>query len=281
LASELATTELRAGRLRHAKRYIQTALVDPTENALAQAEWVSAHGVSVPDPHFDRVLWSFEAEALDALQRGEYDDAVRAGQSWQQDQPFAGDAAMFTSYVASVGAEDWELAATAAARGLVASPNDLMLRNNLVFSLANAGDVEGALRELRKIPRHVENVRQRATINATKGLVAFRSGAYAQGRLLYTHAADTFRFIGEADRERLARTLLVREEMLAGTRPVDELLQKVRAMSHGGTDGEFALWLARMEQIARLDLDLGVHRPAADAPQWVDLRDGRLFEADS
>ena len=35
-----------AGRSRHAKRLMAVALREPTENALAQAEWASANGLN-------------------------------------------------------------------------------------------------------------------------------------------------------------------------------------------------------------------------------------------
>lgn len=255
LASELATAELRAGRMRHAKRYMRAALVDPTENALAQAEWASTRGVDVAEGRFDDVLWSFEAEALDALGRGEYSDALRAGQAWQLDQPFAGDAAMFTSYAATVGAEDWQLGASSARQGLVASPNDAMLRNNLVFSLANLGDVAGSLEQLAKLPRHIENPRHRATVFATKGLVAFRLGEPDLGRRLYLRAAEIFRLVREPERERIARVLLAREELLAGVRPALEVVEIAKDLARGTKTGEVLLWRQRIEDAAEATRD--------------------------
>lgn len=216
LASQVATAELRAGRHRHAKRLMATALREPTDNALAQAEWASANGLNLDRADLDRPR-TYEAQALRHSHEGNWAAASNAGMEWLADQPFAHEAAQFTSYAASVGAEDWELAERAAEAGLVANPDDYLLRNNLIFALASQGRAEEAYAQLRLIPVASLDARERAVVMATQGLVLFRHSAPEQGRRSYEDAITALTQGRRFDLAALAATFWAREEVLAQT----------------------------------------------------------------
>jgi tetratricopeptide (TPR) repeat protein len=193
------------------------ALKEPTENSVAQAEHESQRSrVIVPDEILAQD-GRFEAQAVDFGSRSQWSEAVAAAEHWQNDQPFASDPAMYLSYLASVGLEDYETAERAAQRGLVANPQNPTLANNLAFSLANLGKLEEARNTLERIPismldRHDVSVRQ-----ATAGLIAFRSGKLNEGRTLYRSALVDGRGDLSPEQLALAYAYWFREEARAET----------------------------------------------------------------
>lgn len=83
LASSLATLEMQEGSLKKAKKYFRRSLLRPTENSVAQAEWVSKvlGGLEVDVQEY-KVPRPFEARALDSFKKGRWEDAVRWSQQW-------------------------------------------------------------------------------------------------------------------------------------------------------------------------------------------------------
>jgi len=248
LASQIATTELRAGRVKPAKRLMRLALVQPTDNALAQAEWASANGLTIEPVSLD-VPRTYEARALRHFHAGDWQRASRAGLDWLADQPFAQEAAQFTSYVASVGAQDWQAAEHAARTGLVANPGNDMLRNNLAFALANQGRPEEAQQQLDHVASAQLEPREHAVMGATRGLVLFRRGLASQGREAYEQAVTALAGLQQRDLAALANAFWAREEILAGT---DEAAHAVHAAAkriRNSRAPEVRLWTERLAEL--------------------------------
>jgi tetratricopeptide (TPR) repeat protein len=123
LASEAGTLELRSGATRMATRLLSAALTNPTDNSLAQVEWVSNRfDVLEVDLEQFAVPFPDEARTRSAVQAGKWEEALFYAEAWMDDQPFDAGAAVLGSYVASVGLEDWERAILTAQAGLLASP---------------------------------------------------------------------------------------------------------------------------------------------------------------
>ena len=249
LASELATAEMRAGRRRHAKRTMRTALVNPTENALAQAEWANSQGIDFELDTAPRVPGAFEAQVLESTAKGDMEAALRAGQAWQGDQPFATDAATFTSFIATVGTENWQAGVVAARRGLISSPHDVLLRNNLIFALANYGDLASCEIEIAHLGNVAVGSAEHPTVCATLGLVAFRKGYLDRGRRLYANAIDSFRAINDLERERVAIVLLAREELLARTEEASVAFKRAQVACRESQEGQLLLWWRRVQAL--------------------------------
>lgn len=229
LASALGTEALAAGDRRGVRRLLGASLVDPTENAVAQAEWASRQEHSF---EFDRT-WlgvedSFEARAhFYAREREDLQSLENAG-AWLREQPFAKEPAIFGSYRGAL-IRDYETSIRFSRAGLQANPADYMLRNNLVFALASAGDVEEARAELdvleeNTIGRDLEGEWAHA-IQATKGLVAFREGDTEAGRASYL---KVIREGKDPSLQALAAILWAREERLAGTTEGSRAVQVAR-----------------------------------------------------
>jgi Tfp pilus assembly protein PilF len=248
LASQVATSELRAGRAKHAKRLMAVALIDPTDNALAQAEWASANGLTL-DPASLDVPRTYEARALRYAHVGDWQAASNAGFDWLADEPFDQGAAQFTSYTASVGAQDWRLAERAARTGLVANPDNYMLRNNLAFALANQGQIDDAANELRQVHTAALDARELAVFEATQGLVRFRQGQVLDGRRSYQESIAALVREKEPDLAALATAFWAREEIMARTESADYAAAAAAEMAKATRAPEAALWVERLEQL--------------------------------
>jgi tetratricopeptide (TPR) repeat protein len=259
LAGEVATTELRYGSTRAARKLMRAALLDPTENTVAQAEWARQHGVSNPNPAALALPRSFEARALDASARGEFELAVQEGIKWQADLPFDADAGTFVSYASSVLLERYDIGISAARLALQANPNHAMLRNNLVFGLASSGRLGEATRELATLLTLSRNSSQEATILATRGLVAFRNQAPDEGRAHYRAAIERFTKLKDADRVAMAALFLAREELEAGTPEAARAIEEALTASRKGKAPEAKAWALRVvERATRTGLAQGL-----------------------
>jgi Flp pilus assembly protein TadD len=229
LASALSGTELRNGTLKLAKRLLQISLQDPTENAVAQAEWSAGKGLDVVRPVLLQTPRGYEARALHALRMGEYKDAVRHGVNWLVDQPFALDPALFVSYVASTLIADYETAVKAADKGLTYSPGSPLLLNNRAFALVHMNELEQARTSLSdKVTGNTEI--EKACLDATRGLIAYREGNSKEGAIRYGRAIAAFRRINETEAMFMAVIMWAREELRAGGSEAEALIRRVTAM---------------------------------------------------
>ena len=73
-------------------------------------------------------------------------------------------------------------------RGLIANPSNFTLLNNLAFAYINRGNIDAAKKELSKVNRSKLSDRDQAILQATQGLLAFRTENVAAGRKLYSDA---------------------------------------------------------------------------------------------
>src|ERR1700722_12745504 len=117
--------------------------------------------------------------------------AAVESRAWFYDQPFASGPAIFGSYQAAKHSQ-FQQGARFAAEGIVANPKSFLLRNNLAFCLAKQGDLPGAEADLPSIHNEQLDDDERATIEATRGLIAFRAGKLAEGVDRYRRAMDAF-----------------------------------------------------------------------------------------
>ena len=251
LASALATIDLKHGRVKQARRLLNTALVDPTDNTLAQAEWSVARGVNVVDAEQFNLPRNYEALARYHYRNKQFDEALRYGQLWLADQPFALDPALFTSYVAATLVEDQETAIQVCEIGLRTNRHNPTLLNNLAFSLASSNRLIEA-RKLISQPMIDVSKRDNAIITATRGLIAFRSGDPDAGRKLYRSAVEVL--IGERETIAAASAALfwVYEELCAGGSDLRDALKLAESTNRGlARNADLALPRLRLTRLAK------------------------------
>ncbi|KAA9105517.1 hypothetical protein [Microbacterium rhizomatis] len=214
LASELATLEFAAGRDRNARDLFRRSLIDPTENTVAQAEWADSRGLRLDTPSFD-VEAANEARFRAHVRASKWQEASMEAATWQADQPFSLQAALFTSFAASI-AEDWRTALHGAQVGLVAHPHDPLLLNNAAFAATHSGDIALALHYV-SAARASTNAHAKLVLAATGGLIAFRTGDAVLGRHLYESAVNGLVKEGVDVAATAAAIHWATEELLAGS----------------------------------------------------------------
>ena len=212
LASALGTIELKSGARKKGNKLFALALEEPTENTLAQITFLqNRHGEPRGAISPDRSAQSFEAEAMLKAHNYDFDGALDASKKWFAYQPFSSRPAVHGSYIAGVAL------GKVARMGLLSSPKDVMLKNNLAFSLASVGRVEEAKGVLEGIEEDRLSESEKNTLTATRGVISFRSEDHAEGRRLYGIAIDGFKKEKSTRLETLAKFFWAREEERIGS----------------------------------------------------------------
>lgn len=217
LAASLGTLELEHGRDKQAKRLMQASMIDPTENAIAQAEWIER--VGKVDTDHERHLNnpdSFEARAWAHYLQSEFGSALLEARHWLISEPFSARPAMFAAHIVTLVSEDLSEAVELMRRSHLANPSDAVVRNDLSYALALNNQIEEAVEVFSTI--RVDGLEPRGKIInlATGGLLAFRLGAADSGRKRYQAALDRAQELRDLDLQTGAAFNFAREEVLLG-----------------------------------------------------------------
>lgn len=186
LATALGQIELDSGSSRNARKFINHSLIEPTENALAQVQWMSR------ERHFrisgiediDLPLM-YEAKATEKYEEGDWASSLEQAHLWLQDQPFSSRAATHAAHSASIMGQ-YNAASDYLLRVLDSNDDDAVLRNNLAYYLLRDGQDPAVARSvLEKIDTGSMPLADRLVVQATTGLLLMREGDVEAGRALY------------------------------------------------------------------------------------------------
>jgi Tfp pilus assembly protein PilF len=244
LASAIGTLEMKAGNFKVARKLFQAALQNPTENSLAQIEWAAERltGLVINQDKF-KIPYSHEARALYSHAAADWPRAVNESVNWLSDEPFSSRPAVLGSFIASEHLENFEVAEQICRDGLIASPVDATLLNNLSFSLASKGDLEAAQATLDSISLSSATVSTEVCRDATQGLIAFRSGDYSLGRQNYERAIEKATAAGLTSLRIRAAIHFAREELRVdrarAAKILDDVLSLTKPSSDPDLDGVF------------------------------------------
>lgn len=251
LESELGTLDLRAGSDRKARKLFRSSLVAPTDNSLAQVEWAS-HKLSAFDVPLEEIDIPFadEARARAATQAGRWEAALGDALNWIDDQQFDPRATTHGSYIAAVGLQDYQTCTHLAEIGLRANPDDVTLANNLAFAQIHLGDFESAADTLGAISDTGTEPGEETAVLATRGLLAFRTGAVEEGRRLYAEAIASAARRKARRQEAMARAMLLTEELRAVPQAVSaEMIAEVQRLAESSKDAGALACAARLAQL--------------------------------
>ena len=189
LASAVATLELASGSIKNSKKLFRLSLKHPTENSIAQVAWVSRYNSTIllDDEYLNRPN-TFEARSWYFYSQSIWEKAIQACRQWEYDQPFSSRPSIRSSYVSATALEDYARSEQFAKQGLRANPENSTLLNNLAFARINLGDINGAKEVLSKVKRLSLSDQEWVSLQATRGLLAFRTGNVGAGRKLYSEA---------------------------------------------------------------------------------------------
>ncbi|WP_118952191.1 tetratricopeptide repeat protein [Taibaiella helva] len=190
LSSTLATLELKDGSFKKAKPFIEKATLDPNDNSLAQLEWLSKEDnrIIIDPQSFTNVINPFEAFALDHFQKGNWKEAFNNCLKWFLDIPYSKRPVQLGAYIVGSLLDDNETALFLLKAGMNANPFDPILLNNLTYYHVISNLMDEAIHyfnSLKNIDFHSLSDENKITVQATFGLVAFRSGQIDIGESFY------------------------------------------------------------------------------------------------
>lgn len=228
LASQICTLEFEASGRGRVKKFMDIALVQPTENALAQVAWVARRTSNHVD--HQKLLAapnSFEAQAWDEYIHADWDGALDAASMWLLDEPFATRPAVFGSFMSGTTG-NFAVSAQFAKTGLQANPGDLILANNLAFALGNLGRVEEAVKMLNAAMQRSPEHESRETVIATAGFLEYKLGNHLNGRTLYLRAIKDLMRKKQTRNAAIATLYFAREEFPVDHAYASELVRRAQ-----------------------------------------------------
>ena len=251
LAGVLASMELHQGNQRLARRHFRQSLIDPTENAIAQAVFDSndLREFKVPAEAL-RHQGTFEANAQQAYLDGSWNVSLDACKAWLRDEPFSSRPAVLGSFIASVALEDFALGRTICIEGLKANPNHIGLTNNLAVTLASMGALDLAEEKLGLLNSTDPEPHLKVHLVATRGLLAFRRGKVEEGRVLYLQALEMAAF--DHHLKGMAAIHLALEELRLDPRRGIDAARQAEALCLNSKGSAMALLLGRLRAKATL-----------------------------
>ena len=227
LTSAIGTLELNAGYRKKARDYFRKSVIDPTGNALAQAEWVSPSlGFELVSPRC-RTIGSEvdEANVFHLLNDEKFSTVPDACLSWSAAEPYRiHPYEIASSAAALIGDHDRTL--DIAKNGLKIRPKSGMLLNNYAFSLAHVGQLKEAEQALNGVKSDDKSIW--LVSEANRGLLAMRRRESESGLAHYKEAINGFRRLDMKASADIASVYLAREAAMAGIGNAEILVNEAR-----------------------------------------------------
>lgn len=199
LASSIGTLELSAGANRKSNKLFRKALIAPNDNSLAQVQWVRSMehlSIKLDTPvHND-----YEVRTIEAIMKGDADQAIHEAVSWICDMPFSHKPINIGYTICTNLLKDFALASEILDVGLRSDDNSPLLLNNKAYCSARANDLitaKDAFSKLKCSSRKDETQSMKVCIPATEGLILYRSGQIEEGANKYKEAIDIAKGISE------------------------------------------------------------------------------------
>jgi tetratricopeptide (TPR) repeat protein len=238
LRAALAGVEFSRGAAKKSKKLLIHALEQPTENVIAQAQFVTErrqiNGLPV-DAAIEASHMANEARGYAAINQKDWQSAVSAAEEWMAEEPFSTRPLGLGFHAAEQGLGDIAKAESFARRTIILKPNDAIFHNNLAYVLALQNKTEEAKVALSRaflyFPLSAERDRHEVILKATAGLIAWREGDAEAGRHGYEQAAE---YLAKTQDASLANAWVcrAREEFRAGNVTVaGELLARATRQS--------------------------------------------------
>ncbi len=226
LAASIGTEEWKSGNSKAAKKLLRKGLLQPTENAVAQAIWLNTDLNMEIDPQGLGVAKAYEARTATALNTDDYEEAVRNCLLWCLDEPYSPVPTVQGSFISSTFLGDDKTALKFYEIAKLSNNLNFNIINNAAVACAHVGDLVCARTLLSQIYPKVRH----PVATATAGLIEFRAGNVSEGRRLYEKALDEAVELKSADIEFRARVHWLSEEIAAESIPssiVDKVIKSL------------------------------------------------------
>ena len=211
IAVALSTVEAKNGSRKKTKELAQIALRDPSENALAQLEWLAAQR-HIQAPANINSFAAFEAQARHFYQAKQFTESLKEAEKWIRFEPFSARPLVMATFLASTCLDDDKHAIEISTNALPANRSDPVLLNNRAFSYARLGDLSAASNALNQINLNECMDNNILMITATHGLLRFRSGKTEEGRDFYRTAVQGFERLADLRSTAIATFFWATEE---------------------------------------------------------------------
>jgi tetratricopeptide (TPR) repeat protein len=207
LLAQIATLEFSHGKNSRGRKLVEECLISPNENSLAQFAFLEKKKILEPlsDNSSTTAIFPFEALARSCFSNAEFKKSFKNAKLWYDFQPFSNKPLAFASYIASSVLGNYQDAIDILKPALNISPSNFTILNNLAFSYAKSDQIPNAVDILKRINKNELDDYNKAVLNATAGLVAFKSGNINTAKFGYDEAIKYFRLI--KDNDSLARAL--------------------------------------------------------------------------
>lgn len=196
---------------------MRQGIIDPTENALAQAEWMATQlGTNIGDfAHLEKkVPASYEATARHFFYKEQFKESFHSAELWCKYQPLSAIPFIFSSYIASVCLDNDIESLRILNSTLQSHRNNPLFMNNYICSLTKTGDVGAAIETLQMLNLRNLSDYEIFTFMATQGLIYFRTDNAKKGRELYLKAIMGFERNNDQRSAAIAAYYLALEEKL-------------------------------------------------------------------
>jgi len=231
LAMSLGTAEMKYGSVKKAKKLMNQSLVEPTENALAQAEWMATQlKIDVYEMVQLRsiVPASYEATAVHLYYKKEFEQSLRAAEMWGRFQFLSSRPIIVSMFLSSTHLENDKKAIDIFNNALPAQRENVLVMNNYAFALARIGLINEAVDAMNKINISEVTDDDKITLTATSGLICFREGEYEIGRKLYDKAVKEFESIKNLRSAAMATYYWAAEEKRIKSENAEEKIKEAK-----------------------------------------------------
>jgi tetratricopeptide (TPR) repeat protein len=252
LASAMGTFESKNIDLKHARKLHRFSLIAPTDNVLAQVEWLRQRDPSLPQGNSAAARGAMEANFWNALLTSQWDLALKAAFQWQNDEPYSTRPALAGSFLTSSILGDFKVAEEFARFGLRADPADSLLKNNLVVAMARQSKLSEAAPIFSTI--RPDDRLNTYTYRATQGLLKYAVGDELGGAEDYKSAINLASDVGT---ELMVRASWLDTQARWGAAIDQELLQRVKTdAARPGYQVAQGVALSALSLIKRVQEDL-------------------------
>lgn len=228
LAGALGTLELISGKRKRARDFFQASLIDPTGNAVAQAEWASPEFniELVSRQRIGQISDAEEAHTFHLIRENNLQSVAEACWKWSDTEPYS-IRPFEVGVIVSAYIGNYSTALKFADTGLLIRAEAAKLLNGRAFSLANLGRLDEAEKSLRGVSESDEG--SFLIAQANRGLIALRRGNIDEGKRFYNKAIDGFKKQNALRNEAVARAYFAREAARAGLPEATFLIKIARA----------------------------------------------------
>lgn len=268
----IGTLELENGKHKSARALFAQSLIDPTENALAQAQWATEHDarIVIPDAAWNTPN-NYEASALRARKSLDWDTVLTASDAWLDDEPYSARPAALGSFACFSKAQNLA-AESIATKALFSTPSSLALLNNRSVARSYLGKIEDSYRDILAALNGQDGPGDPHLL-ATLGLLAYRSNDTALGALCYGSALSWFIDQKSILSAVLASLYWIREtrhfDLKGAQQDLEFIKSNIGRMSKGQRDPEIASMINYLD--AALRKDHALEEPYRQLPAGLDL----------